>query len=146
MRNELPFDLRPEDFRHAWPNAYTSAMIHTGKIHIAMNDQIKKVRSVVAECAEMNNATATNVRETSIFINRVMMKLLKEETGVLVEASRKFVRTIDMLSEDNVRKSRAVEARFNELAKERAEFEARKRELFDQPWYLRIWNAIRYKG
>lgn len=141
----LPYYLRPEDFRHAWSNAYTSAMIHSAKIHSAMDQQMKSICAATAECSMMNKATQVDVRDTAISIGAVMQKLSDLQIDALKKESRKFIFTIERLSEDYVKKSKAIEARFNELAAEREHFEARRREMFNRPWYRRIWDAIRHK-
>jgi len=132
---------RPDDFRLAWPNAYSEAMRLAIEIQNCNDLQIKVVNSAMEQCIEFSDKQRDNLRKTGNVYVAEMRKAGEVNKQSIEAATVQFSKTMNAHLcmqrdlKDEIRQG--VES----LLKERQRIEKLKFELNSRPLWKRLWLA-----
>lgn len=133
---------RPEDFRLAWPNAYSQAMRLAVDIQRCNGVQIDMVKMLIQDCGTMTDRTIENIRKTGYVYIDEMRKAGVESKKSIDGAAGHLLRSMNasLASDREVRDD--IKAAAQSLIDERRALENFKTTLNSRPVWVRLWLAF----
>lgn len=136
------FIPRPEDFRLAWPNAYSQAMRLAVDIQRCNGVQIDIVKMVIQDCGAMSNRTIENIRKTGYVYIDEMRKAGLESKKSIHDATGQLVRSMNASLASNREIRDDIRAAAKKLLQERQQIEKLKLDFNSRPLWKRLWLAF----
>lgn len=133
---------RPEDFRLAWPNAYSQAMRLAIDIQQCNQAQINIVKMVIQDCGTMSDRTLENIRKTGYVYIDEMRKAGAESKKSIDGAAAQFLKSVttSLARDRGIRDE--IRQEVQTLLEERRALEEFKTTLNARPLWVRLWLAF----
>ena len=140
------FSLRPEDFRHAWANAYQHALMHVAEMQRCSDAQLKVGKDLIQLSADQTEFSRRNLQKTAGIIVQELRQAALENEKRINDATRTLVAQAQGLFDKEVALRAETERMALQLTRDRFEFDRDKRAFFGQSLGQRLWHAFKYKG
>lgn len=138
--------LRPEDFRETWANAYQLAVIQVGDMHRRADIQLALSNKLIKESAENTETSRKRLLRTA----QVFVKQIEGSNdrciSSITAATTTLVERANALFVSGNRRHDETQALIRQLEEDRQRLERLRAQLFDQPLWRRIWNALKFRG
>jgi hypothetical protein len=138
---QFNFELRPEDFRLAWANAYQVAVLQVGALHLRFETQLVVSNRLIDRCEKLSDKSCAALVETGAFVTDKIAGAAESFESKLIKATKGLLEQSQQTTRHEIQQRSETALMVKAFQAERQAFRMERSRVFDLPLWKRLWAA-----